>query len=139
MSRTTWAAAVLTAGLLAGSTGTAFADASGSTSGSGTGGGTGAADLRANAAQDCKLIADLGPAVSDLLAIVNGDATRPGSVAWLNAEAARATAAGRTKLAAWLTERATLRQEQGAVLGTRQQMLANGSSWCAAHGFGAAS
>lgn len=137
MSGTTWAAAVLTAGLLAGSTGTAFADASrptaGPTAGSGAGG------LRADAAQDCKLIADLQPVVSDLLGIVDGSATTPGSSAWLTAQAARAKAAGRANLAAWLTERATLRQEQGAVLGTRQQMLGSGASWCRAHGFGAAS
>jgi|GEM_PF-6726763 len=137
MSRTTWAAAVLTAGLLAGSTGTAFAAAPSPTAGSTDG--SGAAGLRADAAQDCKLIADLQPVVSDLLGIVNGSATTPGSSAWLTAQAARAKAAGRANLAAWLTERATLRQEQGAVLGTRQQMLGTGASWCQAHGFGAAS
>jgi hypothetical protein len=131
MSRTTWAAAVLTAGLLAGSTDTAFAAEPSPTAG--------AAGLRADAAQDCKLIADLQPVVSDLLGIVNGSATTPGSSAWLNAQAARAKAAGRANLAAWLSGRATLRQEQGAVLGTRQQMLGTGASWCQAHGFGAAS
>lgn len=135
MSRTTWAAAVLTTGLLAGSTGTALAAAPSSSPTSGSG----AADLRGDAVRDCKLIADLGPVVSDLLAVVNGSATTPGSVAWLNAGAARATSAGRANLAAWLTERATLRQEQGTVLRTRQQLLGTGSSWCAAHGFGAAS
>jgi hypothetical protein len=133
MSRTTWAAAVLTAGLLAGSTGTAFAAAPSPTASGDSAG------LRANAAQDCKLITDLGPVVSDLLGVVNGSATTPGSSAWLTAQAARAKAAGRANLAAWLTERATLRQEQGAVLGTRQQLLADGASWCQAHGFGAAS
>lgn len=141
MSRTTWAAAVLTAGLLAGSTGPAFAAAPSPTAGSTAGStdGSGATGLRADAAQDCKLIADLQPVVSDLLGIVNGSATTPGSSAWLTAQAARAKAAGRASLAAWLTERATLRQEQGAVLGTRQQMLGTGASWCQAHGFGAAS
>jgi hypothetical protein len=124
---------VLTAGLFAGSTGVASAATPTPTPGSG------AADLRTEAARDCKLITDLGPAVADLLAVVNGDATTPGSVAWLNAEAARAKAAGRANLAAWLTSRATLRQEQGAVLTTRQQLLANGASWCRAHGFGTAS
>jgi hypothetical protein len=131
------AAAVLTAGLLAGSTGAAFAAAPSPTAGSTDAGG--AAGLRADAAQDCKLIADLQPVVSDLLGIVNGSATTPGSSAWLNAQAARAKAAGRANLAAWLSERATLRQEQGTVLGTRQQMLGTGASWCQAHGFGAAS
>jgi hypothetical protein len=127
MFGTTWAVAVVTAGLLAAPT-----------SPGPTPGGA-AADLRADAAQDCKLITDLGPVITDLLGIVNGSATTPGSSAWLNAQAARAKAAGRANLAAWLSERATLRQEQGAVLGTRQQMLGTGASWCQAHGFGAAS
>ncbi|MEY9886677.1 hypothetical protein ABIA35_002310 [Catenulispora sp. MAP12-49] len=133
-SRTTWAAAVLTAGLFAGSTGAAFADSPTSAPGSGSG----AADLRTAATRDCALIKDLGPTVTDLLAIVNGDASTPGSVAWLNAGAAKAKAAGRANLASWLTTRATLRQEQGAVLQTRQQLLTTGTSWCQAHGFGAA-
>lgn len=94
-------------------------------------------DLRTAAAHDCKLINDLQPVVTDLLATVNGDASTPGSVAWLNAQAARAKTAGRGQLADWLSQRATLRQEQGTVLSTRQQLLANGVSWCKAHGFGA--
>ena len=136
MSRTTWAAAVLTAGLLAGSTGIASAAVATPTPGSSSGSGTGSADLRADAGQACKLITDLGPAVTDLLAIINGDATTPGSVAWLNAQAARAKTAGRANLATWLTTRATLRQEQGGVLQTRRQLLTSGVSWCQAHGFG---
>lgn len=127
MFSTTWAAAVVSAGLLAGPP-----------SPSPTPGG-GAAGLRADAAQDCKLITDLAPVVTDLLGIVDGSATTPGSVAWLNAGAARAKTAGHPNLATWLSERATLRQEQGALLGTRKQMLANGVSWCDAHGFGSAS
>ncbi|ACU73947.1 hypothetical protein Caci_5087 [Catenulispora acidiphila DSM 44928] len=138
MSRTMWTAVVLTAGLLAGSTGIASAADATPTTGasSGSSSGTGLADLRADAGQDCKLITDLGPAVTDLLAIINGDAATPGSVAWLNAQAARAKSAGHTNLATWLTTRATLRQEQGGVLQTRQQLLTSGASWCQAHGFG---
>lgn len=129
MFGTTWAVAVVTAGLLAAPTSPSPSPAPGGA----------AADLRADAAQDCKLITDLGPVITDLLGIVNGGATTPGSVAWLSAQATRARAAGRSNLATWLSERATLRQEQGAELGTRQQLLANGVSWCTAHGFGSAS
>jgi hypothetical protein len=95
-------------------------------------------DLHTAAAHDCQLIRDLQPVVADLLATVGGDASTPGSAAWLNAQAARAKTAGRTKLADWLTERATLRQEQETVLKTRQGLLHDGVAWCDAHGFGAA-
>ena len=94
------------------------------------------AGLQAAAAQDCKLINDLQPVVADLLSTVNGSATTPGSVAWLTAKSAQAENAGRTNLATWLSERATLRQEQGTVLTTRQQLLAQGVTWCSAHGYG---
>lgn len=141
MSRTPWMAAVLTAGLLVGSAGAAFAATPTPTPTPITtpvsGGGETA--LRGQATQDCKLISDLGPVVTDLQAIINGDAKTRGSVAWLNAEASRAKAAGRANLAAWLSSRATLRQEQGTVLNTRKQLLASGTSWCQAHGFGAES
>ncbi|GAA1984857.1 hypothetical protein [Catenulispora subtropica] len=128
MSRLTATAATLslTFMLFAGQTG-----AAGAADASGTG------DLRTAAAHDCQLIKDLQPVVADLLATVDGDATTPGSSAWLNAQAARAKAAGRTQLATWLSERATLRQEQGTVLKTRQELLGTGLSWCTAHGFGA--
>lgn len=95
-------------------------------------------DLRAAAAHDCRLIRDLQPVVADLLATVGGDASTPGSAAWLNAQATRAKAAGREKLADWLGERAKLRQEQGTVLKTRQELLEDGLAWCDAHGLGAA-
>jgi hypothetical protein len=94
------------------------------------------AGLQAAAAQDCKLIGDLQPVVADLLSTVNGGATTPGSVAWLTAKAAQAKGAGHANLATWLSERATLRQEQGAVLTTRQQLLSQGVAWCSAHGYG---
>ncbi|HEU5332302.1 MAG TPA: hypothetical protein VFU73_06055 [Actinocrinis sp.] len=142
MTRRTAAGAALAAALLTISTGTAHADATSMNPAS-----TGTAppvtmpsqssQLQAAAAEDCKLITDLQPVVTDLLATVNGSATTPGSVAWLNAGAAKARAAGRTNLATWLTQRATLRQEQGAVLTTRQQLMAEGVTWCQAHGFGA--
>ncbi|WP_344664246.1 hypothetical protein [Catenulispora yoronensis] len=96
----------------------------------------GSGNLRTAAAHDCQLINDLRPVVGDLLATVDGDAATPGSVAWLKAQAARATAAGRPKVADWLSKRAALRQEQGTVLETRQQLLADGVAWCKAHGFG---
>jgi hypothetical protein len=130
---------VLTAGLLIGTSIGTSSNAFAATSTPTSGAGGGAASLRSTAAQDCKLITDLGPVVTDLLAIINGPATTPGSVAWLNAGAARAKAAGRANLATWLGERATLRQDQGAVLATRQQLLAGGVSWCQTHGFGVAS
>ncbi|NUR26812.1 MAG: hypothetical protein HOV83_13385 [Catenulispora sp.] len=95
-------------------------------------------DLHTAAAHDCQLIRDLQPVVADLLATVGGDASTPGSAAWLDAQAARAKAAGRTKLADWLSERATLRQGQGTVLKARQELLENGVAWCEAHGFGTA-
>jgi hypothetical protein len=95
------------------------------------------ANLRATAAQDCKLINDLQPVVTDLLTTINGGATTPGSVAWLDARSEKAKEAGRPNLATWLSERATLRKDQGATLGVRQQLLSQGVAWCSAHGYGA--
>jgi hypothetical protein len=134
MTRRTAAGAALAVALLTVSTGTAYAD---TTSPAPVQLPSQSSQLQAAAAEDCKLITDLQPVVTDLLATVNGSATTPGSVAWLDAGAAKARQAGRSTLATWLTQRATLRQEQGAVLTTRQQLLAEGASWCQAHGFGA--
>ena len=144
MTRRTAAGAALAAALLTVSTGTAHADGISAPATSGTTASAGPnplssqnSQLQTAAAEDCKLITDLQPIVTDLLATVNGSATTPGSVAWLDAGAAKARQAGRTTLATWLTQRATLRQEQGAVLTTRQQLLSEGEAWCQAHGFGA--
>ena len=134
MTRRTAAGSALAAALLTISAGTAHADG---TSPSPTAPPSQSSQLQAAAAEDCKLIADLQPVVTDLLATVNGNASTPGSVAWLQAGAAKARQAGLPNLATWLTQRATLRQEQGAVLTTRQQLLSEGASWCQAHGFGA--
>jgi hypothetical protein len=144
MTRRTAAASALAAALLTVSTGTlaagtahADAAATGPASAAPVPLSSQNPQLQAAAAEDCKLIGDLQPVVADLLAVVNGSATTPGSVAWLTAGAAKAKQAGRPNLATWLTQRATLRQEQGAVLTTRQQLLSEGESWCQAHGLGA--
>ena len=137
MTRRTAAGAALAAALLTMSTGTAYADGTSATSAPPVPLPSQNAQLQTAAAEDCKLVTDLQPVVTDLLATVNGSATTPGSVAWLNADAAKARQAGLANLATWLTQRATLRQEQGAVLTTRQQLLSEGASWCQAHGFGA--
>ena len=137
MARRTAAGAALAAVLLTMSTGAAYADGTSTTSAPPVPPASQNAQLQTAAAEDCRLVADLQPVVTDLLAAVNGSATTPGSVAWLDADAAKARQAGLANLATWLTQRATLRQEQGAVLTTRQQLLSEGASWCRAHGFGA--
>ena len=91
----------------------------------------GTADLAPRVERACARIPNLQVRTSNLLVHIQADASTVGSLAWLDAEIAKAQAAGRTQLVTVLQNRRTVRTADIAVLQKRTTELATLAQKCA--------
>jgi len=86
----------------------------------------------------CTRVGVVSERVDAMIARLRGDATTVGSLAWLEAAAATAKDAGRTRLAEALEDRLAIRRERLDVLVRRAAALDEAAKRCAAAGLPAA-
>lgn len=94
-------------------------------------------ELRARLERACARVEQLETRIETALARINGDATTPGSIAWLEAKIAEAEAAGRTQAVTVLQNRLTARTAALESLNTKLTRVATVKQTCAAQGIGA--
>ena len=88
-------------------------------------------DLGPRVERACARIPNLQVRTDNLLTRLQGDASTVGSLAWLDAEIAKAQAAGRTQLVTALQNRRNVRGANVAVLQKRKTELVTLSQKCA--------
>ncbi len=95
---------------------------------------TGTRELPARYRRACLRIPNLQLRTDNLIARLNGDASTPGSLLWLQAQIDDAKAKGRTHLATVLENRLAVRTQSLEVLAKRQQRLTKLAELCRNHG-----
>lgn len=88
---------------------------------------------KAGLAARCKREPQQAARVDKLIATISGDANTKGSVAWLNAEAAKVQPKD-PAMAAIITDRAQIRQSQLAALKLRKDELSKIAAYCGTKG-----
>lgn len=88
-------------------------------------------DLRPRVERACARVPNLQIRTDNLLARIQGDASTIGSLAWLDAEIAKAQGAGRTQLVTVLQNRRNVRSANIAVLQKRKTELVTLAQKCA--------
>ena len=91
-------------------------------------------ELPARLERACLRIPNLQTRTGNLITRLNGDATTRGSLLWLQAQIADATAKNRTQLATVLTNRLKVRTQSLEVLTNRQERLTKLADLCRSHG-----
>lgn len=126
------AAPVIAAGIVLGSTGTAFASDTSTT--------TPPARAELSTAQSARLkvacarIPNIITRTENLQKRLPGDANTKGSIAWVEAKADKAEAAGRVDVAVSLNNRASVMKAKEATLSTQLANLHKAQDFCAKHG-----
>jgi hypothetical protein len=89
----------------------------------------------ARAKKVCARLPKVTAKVDKALSRIQGGADTKGSVAWLNAKAAKADTDGKTALANVYRARAKARTDRVTVLQDRKTALAQTASWCKSAGY----
>jgi hypothetical protein len=84
----------------------------------------------------CARVPNVQARVDKATALLQGDASTRGSIAWLTAQLQKAQDKGRTELVTVLQNRVTVRTSRLALLQERTTSLADIEAICVAHGFG---